>query len=98
MFATDPIRRYEVPEAIDEQTLVDALMLIDDWAISMAQRTLEVMYRSSSDQHAAALARHLRREKLTAFNARRLRRGEYGPAGALSEPSRSSPARSLVPR
>jgi len=73
----------DLPEAIEEHTLQDALALIDDWAIPMAQRTLEVMYRTPADQQAAALAKHLRRAKLTSFNARRLRRGEYGPAGAL---------------
>ena len=41
------------------------------------------MYRSQADQQAAALARFLRRQKVTTFNARRLRRGEYGQAGAL---------------
>jgi hypothetical protein len=46
-----------------------------------------VMYRSSSDQHAAALAKLLRRLNLTSFNARRLRRGELGgPVGALGNP------------
>ena len=77
----------ELPSSISPDTLWDALTLIDDWAIPMAQRTLEVMYRSPSDQQAVTLARHLRREKLGAFNARQLRRGEYGPAGALSEPA-----------
>ena len=77
----------DLPEEITEQTLQDALTLIDDWAIPMAQRTLEVMYRSKSDQWAVALAKHLRRHKLETFNARLLRRGECGgPAGVLADP------------
>lgn len=77
----------DLPETIATRTLQDALTLIDDWAIPMAQRTLEVMYRSTSDQWAVALAKHLRRHKLGTFNARRLRRGECGgPAGVLADP------------
>lgn len=77
----------DLPETIATKTLQDALTLIDDWAIPMAQRTLEVMYRSTSDQWAVALAKHLRRHKLGTFNARRLRRGECGgPAGVLADP------------
>jgi DNA adenine methylase len=77
----------DLPEDIAAQTLQDALTLIDEWAIPMAQRTLEVMYRSTSDQWAVALAKHLRRHDLATFNARRLRRGESGgPAGVLADP------------
>jgi DNA adenine methylase len=76
-----------LPMEVTKVTLQGALTLLDDWAIPMAQRTLEVMYRSSSDQHAAALAKLLRRLNLTSFNARRLRRGELGgPVGALGNP------------
>ena len=75
-----------LPQEIATQTLEDALTLIDDWAIPMAQRTLDLMYRSQGDQHAAALAKHLRREKLTKFNARLFWRGKYGPAGVLRDP------------
>jgi DNA adenine methylase len=75
-----------LPQEIATGTLQDALTLIDDWAIPMAQRTLDLMYRSGADQHAATLAKHLRREKLTKFNARLFWRGKYGPAGALRDP------------
>jgi len=78
--------RADLPQEIATETLRDALTLIDDWAIPMAQRTLDLMYRSAADQHAATLAKHLRREKLTKFNARLFWRGKYGPAGALRDP------------
>jgi DNA adenine methylase len=72
-----------LPAEIATQTLHDALNLIDSWAIPMAQRTLDVMYRPREEQWASMLARHLRRENLSAFNARGFYRGEYGPAGPL---------------
>jgi DNA adenine methylase len=77
--------RAALPDEIATQTLQDAVTLIDDWAIPMAQRTLDLMYRSGAEQHAATLAKHLRREKLAKFNARLLWRGSYGPAGALRD-------------
>lgn len=82
----------DLPHDISEQSLRDAVKLIDHWAIPMAERTLEVMHRSQSDQLAATLAKHLRRAKLATFNSRKLRRGEYGQAGALSDSSKMDDA------
>jgi len=72
------------PLEVSLATLRDALFLIDNWAIPMAQRTLEVMDRAPSDQQAASLAKLLKRRDLSRFNARKLRRVEYGPVGALA--------------
>lgn len=74
-----------LPPIVSTSTLSDALTLMDSWVIPMAERTLEVMYRSTGDQRASTLAKHLRRHKLTSFNARKLRRGEYGAAGVLRD-------------
>ena len=67
------------PAAISDVSVVRAAALVGSYFLPMAERAFGDAAIPPAERAAMALARHLRRERLTTFNARLLRRAMGGP-------------------
>lgn len=76
----------EEPTEIGERALRAAATFIDDYAIPMATRTYSMTMRPFEEQQASSLIRLLVSQDVRHFNARGVRRGDFGvPPGDLKD-------------
>ena len=73
------------PDAVGQEAIRAAGEFIDSYAAPMAARSFNMAARPLVEQQAASLARVLQRKQEPAFNAREVRRGSFGPVGALAQ-------------
>jgi hypothetical protein len=66
------------PNGIGERAVTAACALLDSYFLPMAERVYGDAAIPAQERHAMALVRHIRRGRLSSFNARRLRREAGG--------------------
>lgn len=72
------------PRTVGARAMNAAIGLIEGWAGPMAKRAFGASAASAEESDTAALARWLRRQRISAFNAKDARRSADGPGGRLA--------------